>query len=77
VEELVVEFLELGGDGALAGEEQGVGHFAEGEAERESGCREDRWAVQGGGQGFGELGVRDGSRRDNVEWASDVGIFQC
>ena len=45
MEELVVEFLELGGEGALAGEEQGVGHLAEEEAEGEGGRGEERGAV--------------------------------
>ena len=46
--ELVVELLELGGLNALAGEKQGLGHFAEEKAEDESGCWEERGAVQGG-----------------------------
>jgi hypothetical protein len=39
VKERVIE-LELGWEGALAGEEQGVGHFAEDEAEGEGGSGE-------------------------------------
>ena len=47
--ELVVEFLELGWLDALTGEEQGVGHFAEEQAEGEGGRGEESGAVQGGG----------------------------
>ena len=64
--EFVVECLELGGEDTLAGEEQGVGHFAEEKAEGESGRCEERGAVQGGGQDFGEVGVGDGLGRDYV-----------
>ena len=41
--------MELGGEDALAGEEQGVGHFTEEEAKGEGGRGEERGAVQGGG----------------------------
>jgi len=74
--ELEVEFLELGGLDALAGEEQGVRHFAEDEAEGEGGSGEERGAVQGGGQDFREARVGDGLRRDYVEGAGDVGVFE-
>ena len=63
---LEVECLELGGEDALAGEEQGVGHFAEEEAKGEGGRGEERGAVQGGCEGFGELGTGDWLWRDYV-----------
>ena len=45
---MVVELLELGGEDALAGEEQGVGHFAEEQAEGEGWRGEECGAVHGG-----------------------------
>jgi len=41
--------LELGREDALAGKEQGVGHFAEEQAEGEGGRGEERGAMEGGG----------------------------
>ena len=71
-----VEFLELGGNRALAGEQEGVGHFAEDETEGEGGRGEERGAVQDRSQGFGEGGVGDGFRGDHVERAGDVAVFE-
>lgn len=73
--ELVVELLELVGEDTLAGEEQSFGHFAEDEAEGVGGHGEERRAVQSGGEDFGEIGVGDGLRRDDIEGAGDVGVF--
>ena len=53
----MVEFLELGGEDALAGEEQGVGHFAEYEAQGEGGGREERGTADSGGQDFCEIDI--------------------
>lgn len=64
--ELIVEFLELGGEDALAGEEQGVGHFAEEQAQGEGGRGEECRAVEGGGKDFGEVGVGHGFGRNGV-----------
>jgi len=71
----VVQFLELGGEGTLAGEEQGVGHFAEEEAQGEGGGGEERWAAQSGREDFCEIGVGDRLWGDDVEWAGDVAVF--
>ena len=73
--ELIVELLELGGKDALAGEEQGVGHFAEREAESKGWSGEECRAMQGFGQDCGELRVGHGLWRDDVEGAGDVGVF--
>lgn len=73
--EVEVEFLELGRENTLAREKEGVGHFAEEKAEGEGWRAEERGAVQGVGQEFGEVGVRDRLRGDDVERAGDVGVF--
>ena len=73
--ELEVEFLELGGEDALAGEEQGIGHFAEEQAEGKGGSGEEGGAVKGGGQDFSEVSVGRGLKGDDVDWAGDVGVF--
>lgn len=73
--EPIVEFVELGREDALAGEEQSVGHFAESEAEGESRSGEERRAMQGFGEDRGELSVRNGLRRDCVDSAGDAGVL--
>jgi hypothetical protein len=72
---LVVEFVELGGEGALAGEEQGVGHFAKDEAEGEGWGGEEGGAMHGFGQDSSESSVGHGLRGDYVESTGDVGVL--
>jgi len=76
MKEHVVEFLELGGEYALAGEEQRVGHFAENESQDEGGRGEERGSVQRGGKNFSELSVRDRLRRDYIDRATDMFVFE-
>lgn len=61
-----VEFLQLDGLDALAGEEQGIGHFAEEKSKGEGWGGEERGAVQGRGEDSGELGVGHRLRGDDV-----------
>lgn len=74
--ELVVELLELGGLDALAGEKKGAGHFAEDEAQGESGSGEEGGAMQGRNKNCGEVRIGYWLRGDNVEGAGDVGVFE-
>src|SRR5215472_6307951 len=75
MKEGVVELLELDGEDALAREEQRVGHFAEDETQDEGRRGKKRRAVQGGGEGLGELDVCHGLWGDDVERAADA--FVC
>ena len=76
MEKGVVEFLELRGKDALAGEKQRVGHFAEEQSQGEGGRGAERRAVEGGGESFGELRVGDRLRRDDVERAAEVFVLE-
>ena len=60
-----------GGIGAGAGEEDFVGHFAEGEAEGEGGDGEKCGAMKVGSEGAGELGVGDRVGCGEVEGAGE------
>ena len=74
--ERVVEFLKLGRQDALAGEKQRVGHFTEDQAQGKRRRGKKRGAVQGGRESSRELGVGYGLRRDDIDRAADVLIFE-
>jgi len=76
VGELKAGLLEALGDDAGAGEEGGIGHFAEEESQGEPWGGEDRGTMEGSGQGFGEFGVSNWSWGDDVDRAAHGIIVQ-
>ena len=64
---------EFGGVGAGAGEEDFVGHFAESEAKGKGWNREKGRTVELGGEGAGELIVRNRVGGGDVDGAGDAG----
>ena len=64
---------EFGGVGAGAGEEDFVGHFAESKAECKGWNREKGRTVELGGEGAGELIVRNRVGGGDVDGAGDAG----